>query len=86
MPAADILDDQDASGFIALQVHSVHKENLAGKQVAWRGIRILTTNLESEKSPGSVLYSIIVFLIPYPNKSRQRDGNFCGMARLQMDG
>ena len=41
VPAADILDDQDASGFIALQVHSVHKENLAGKQVAWRGIRIL---------------------------------------------
>lgn len=53
VPAADILDDQDASGFIALQVHSIHKENLAGKQVAWRGIRILTTNLESEKSPGS---------------------------------
>ena len=53
VPAADILDAQDATGFIALQVHSIGKEELAGKQVAWRNIRILTTNLESAKSPQS---------------------------------
>lgn len=53
--AVDVLDAQDATGFIGLQVHSIHKEELSGKQVAWRNIRILTTNLENEKSTGSAV-------------------------------
>lgn len=39
IPAADLKDDVDKSGFIALQVHSVPNKN-AGKQVRWRNIRI----------------------------------------------
>ena len=41
VPAADLTDDMDASGFIALQVHGIgdHKE-LAGTQVRWRNIQI----------------------------------------------
>ena len=39
VPVADLEDDVDASGFIALQVHSV-PDDLAGKQVRWRNIRI----------------------------------------------
>lgn len=55
VPAADILDAQDATGFIGLQVHSIHQEELAGKQVAWRNIRILTANLQNEKSTGNTI-------------------------------
>lgn len=39
VPAANLVDDFDASGMICLQVHSVN-EALAGKQVRWRNIRI----------------------------------------------
>ena len=51
VPAADVLDAQDASGFIALQVHAVGKPELAGKKVSWKEIRILTSGLEYELSP-----------------------------------
>jgi hypothetical protein len=37
--AADLKDDVDAKGFIALQVHGVKKE-MAGSEVRWRNIRI----------------------------------------------
>jgi hypothetical protein len=40
VPIADLTDDVDASGLIALQVHAV-ADDLAGKQVRWRNIRIL---------------------------------------------
>lgn len=39
VPVADLTDDVDASGLIALQVHSVD-DHLAGKQVRWRNVRI----------------------------------------------
>ncbi|MCG8449247.1 MAG: DUF1080 domain-containing protein [Pirellulales bacterium] len=39
VPVADLTDDVDASGFIALQVHSIGKKE-EGKQVRWRNIRI----------------------------------------------
>lgn len=38
-PRADLADDMEQTGFIALQVHSV-PANHAGKQVAWRNLRI----------------------------------------------
>ncbi len=53
VPAADLLDAQDASGFIALQVHAINDAALAGKQVAWKDIRIMTSGLEYEKSPAT---------------------------------
>lgn len=39
VPVANLTDNVDARGFIALQVHSV-ADDLAGKQVRWRNIRI----------------------------------------------
>jgi hypothetical protein len=43
VPAANLKDDQTSSGFIALQVHSVGKnQERVGLQVRWRNIRILT--------------------------------------------
>lgn len=49
VPAADILDNTTASGFIALQVHSVEasKPWTLGTQVKWKNIRIMTQNLEA---------------------------------------
>ena len=41
IPVAYLVDDMDAKGFIALQVHSV-KDRKGGAQVSWRNIRIQT--------------------------------------------
>jgi hypothetical protein len=47
----DLIDDMTASGFVALQVHSIGSENRAGKEIHYRNIRIKTKNLEAEKLP-----------------------------------
>lgn len=54
VPAAYLIDDKDASGFIALQVHSIGDDaNEVGKQIMWKNIRILTDSLSkyAQKSP-----------------------------------
>jgi hypothetical protein len=50
IPTANLVDNQTAEGFIALQVHGIGKDkNLLGKQVSWRNIRIQTEGLEAER-------------------------------------
>ena len=53
VPAANLIDDMDAEGFIALQVHGIggDKEK-EGIQVKWRNIRIVTKDLEKYRWPG----------------------------------
>lgn len=51
VPAADILDAQDASGFIALQVHQIYTDANIGRKVYWKNIRIMTEGLEYEAYP-----------------------------------
>lgn len=51
VPTADLLDDADATGFIALQVHSVSNPNQDGLTVRWKNIRIITENLEAARTP-----------------------------------
>lgn len=51
VPAADLIDDMTASGFIALQVHGIKDSSQMGKTVQFRNIRILTENIEPAKSP-----------------------------------
>ena len=49
---ADLFDDADLSGFIALQVHGIGKDqSKEGKAVAWRNIRICTEDVASYASP-----------------------------------
>jgi len=48
---ANLVDDETASGFIALQVHSIRSEELAGREIRWRHIRIKTDELESSRWP-----------------------------------
>lgn len=46
VPAAHLIDDKTASGFIGLQVHSIATEQKEGTVISWKNIRILTERLE----------------------------------------
>jgi len=45
-----LVDDMDAEGFFGLQVHSIRDAKLAGKTVSWRNMRILTDDLEANRT------------------------------------
>lgn len=50
IPVANLVDDLTAQGFIGLQVHSIgNKTELAGKEIRWRNIRIMTDNLDENR-------------------------------------
>jgi hypothetical protein len=51
MPCANVLDNMTTTGFIALQVHQIEKDEQVGKTVQWRKIRICTQNLDKVKTP-----------------------------------
>lgn len=46
IPTSFLIDDKTASGFIGLQVHSIHGEQKAGTEIMWRNIKILTDSLD----------------------------------------
>ena len=50
VPCANVLDNLTATGFIALQVHQIEKEEQVGKTVQWKNIRICTQNLDKVKT------------------------------------
>ena len=59
----ELVDDMTAEGFIGLQVHSIRDATWAGKTVRWRNIRILTDDLEEQrtsKDPDVVEISFLV--------------------------
>jgi hypothetical protein len=45
VPAAHLIDDKTASGFIGLQVHSIGEDKTEGTEVIWKNIKILTEDL-----------------------------------------
>lgn len=47
---ADMVDNMTADGFIGLQVHSIDDPELVGRTVRWRNIRILTSDLEVNRT------------------------------------
>lgn len=53
VPASHLVDDQTASGFIGLQVHSINSDKKEGTEIIWKNIRILTDSLDNyaQKSP-----------------------------------
>lgn len=67
LPAAYLVDDETASGFIALQVHSV-EDSLAGREVRWRNIRIKTTGLEPREGD----FPFVVNLLPNQVTEREK--------------
>ena len=46
VPAAHLIDDADAKGFIGLQVHSIGNGQEEGTEIKWRSIQIMTDSLE----------------------------------------
>ncbi|GAA4814632.1 DUF1080 domain-containing protein [Litoribaculum gwangyangense] len=55
VPAAYLIDDKTASGFIGLQVHSIGKDKeKLGKQIMWKNAKILTENLEKYTASSSL--------------------------------
>ena len=55
IPCANIWDDTTPAGFIALQVHEIYNDADAGKCVAWRDIRICTTDVAKYVTPEAQL-------------------------------
>tara|TARA_R110002096_G_scaffold332070_1_gene526111 strand:- start:2912 stop:4279 length:1368 start_codon:yes stop_codon:yes gene_type:complete len=53
VPASYLIDDKTASGFIGLQVHSIHGEQKEGTTISWKNVKILTENLDkySKETP-----------------------------------
>jgi len=52
IPVANLYDDVDSTGFIALQVHSIGKDSsMSGKQIMWKNIRIVTENPAKYATP-----------------------------------
>jgi hypothetical protein len=49
IPTANVVDAMTPSGFIALQVHAIGKNDQPGKQIRWRNVRIQTENLKPSK-------------------------------------
>lgn len=45
VPATHLIDGKTASGFIALQVHSIGEDQKEGTEIAWRNVKILTDSL-----------------------------------------
>src|SRR5690606_30352835 len=55
-----LIDDMTREGFIALQVHSIGNEEVPGKQIMWKNIRIQTDSLEKysklmDLQPGNIM-------------------------------
>ena len=51
---ASVIDSFDATGFIALQVHSISNEKQLGKKIWWKNVRIKTNNVELTPLPAGM--------------------------------
>ena len=54
IPTANLIDEVDPKGFIALQVHAIPNSAQPGKQIHWRKIRIKTTDIQA--SPADSIF------------------------------
>ncbi len=54
VPASHLIDDKTASGFIGLQVHSIHGEQKEGTFITWKNIKILTDSLSKYAKETSI--------------------------------
>jgi hypothetical protein len=64
IPCADVIDDMTPSGFIALQVHSIGKDQArVGEKISWKNIKIISKNPEKYATP----YTPVIPQISYLN-------------------
>lgn len=71
---ADLVDDLTSEGFIAFQVHSIHRPEDEGKQVRWKNIKIKTTDLEASQKPVDVAVPQISYLNNALTEDEKRKG------------
>ncbi len=72
VPCANLWDDTTLEGFIALQIHAVNSSVMAGKQIYWKDIRILTKDVEKYLTCQCCLAPKIVGI---PNKLTPEEEN-----------
>ncbi|MBX3241709.1 MAG: DUF1080 domain-containing protein [Chitinophagaceae bacterium] len=54
VPAAYLVDELTASGFIALQVHSISDKQAPGTRIVWKNIRIQTGKIKPSPFPADI--------------------------------
>lgn len=75
IPTADILDDLATSGFIALQVHAIDGDSsMAGKEIAWRNLRIRTQDLEAARTPVTRAIAQVSYLTNQLSERERAEG------------
>ncbi len=75
IPCADLIDAMTPKGFIALQVHSIGKDNSkVGLQVKWKDIRIITDNVQRYLTPYSDIIPQVSFLDNALTSREEKDG------------
>ena len=72
IPTAHVVDDKDASGFIAFQVHAIGKNGKPGTQVKWRNINIKTSGLTA--SPLDNIF--VVNMIPNNLSAQEKKSGY----------
>jgi hypothetical protein len=72
---ADLIDDMDSKGFIALQVHSIgENKSHEGKTAQFKNIKIKTTDLEKEAKPVSAKIPQISYLTNTLTEREKKEG------------
>ncbi|TRX53060.1 DUF1080 domain-containing protein [Fulvivirga sp. M361] len=71
---SNLVDAMTAEGFVALQVHSIYKDDQANTQVKWRNIRITTENLEAVSWPADPEVQEISYLTNELTETEKRKG------------
>ena len=75
VPCANLVDDMTPSGFIALQVHGIGKEEAnAGKTISWRNINIMTKDLEANRKAMDKSIVEVSYLINSLTAKEKADG------------
>jgi len=54
IPASFLVDTADATGFIALQVHSISDQQTPGTRIVWKNISIQTENIQPTPFPADI--------------------------------
>ncbi len=71
---SNLVDDMTSEGFIALQVHSIRNQEQVGKQVRWKNIRMMTTDLEENQWPVDPNVREISYLVNELSENEIRKG------------
>ncbi len=71
---SDLRDEMTAKGFIGLQVHSIGSEDMVGKKVKWRNLKILTEELQRHRLVPDPEVPELSYLINQLTESEQRHG------------